>query len=343
MTLRPHASALALAIAAIAAMAGGNAFAQSSTVTVFGILDAGIQHLENGSQARWLQSIDGLKTSRLGFRGTEDLGGGLSASFHIEGALSPDDGNASGMNWRRRSTVSLASGTLGELRLGRDYTPTFWNYSNFSPFGTNGVGSSGNLIYGFGGKSSTAPTIVRSDNSVGYFLPKGLGGAYGQAMVALGEGAPTGKFHGVRLGFASGPFDVAVAVSDTVNNAAGDKFNNFNVGGSYDFGVVKLMGIYSVSKQTTAKQTTTLLGLTMPIGAGEVRASWIHADKANSPDDATQLAVGYVYALSKRTSLYTSAAQIKNKAAATFVIPGGAAISGGQSSTGVEAGVSHSF
>jgi predicted porin len=336
MTLRPIALAMA-------AMACSSAFAQSSTVTVFGILDAGIQRLENGSQARWLQSIDGLKTSRLGFRGTEDLGGGLSAGFHIEGALSPDDGNAGGMNWRRRSTVSLASTTLGELRLGRDYTPTFWNYSVFSPFGTNGVGSSGNLIYGFGGKSSTAPTIVRSDNAIGYFLPKGLGGVYGQAMVALGEGAATGKFHGVRLGFANGSVDVAAAVSDTVNNAAGDKFNNVNVGGSYDFGVVKLMGIYSVSKQTTAKQTTTLLGFTMPIGAGELRASWISADKANSPDDATQLAVGYVYLLSKRTSLYASAAQIKNKAAATFVIPGGAPISGGQSSTGVEMGVSHSF
>lgn len=335
MKIRP------LALAALAALAG--AARAQPTVTVFGILDVGVQHIENGSTARWLESIDGQKTSRLGFRGSEDLGGGLSAAFHLEGALSPDDGNTGGMNWRRRSTVSLASKSLGELRLGRDYTPSFWNYSVFSPFGTNGVGSSGNLIYGFGGKSSTAPTIVRSDNAIGYFLPKDLGGVYGQVMHALGEGAATGKFWGARVGYASGPIDVAVAQSDTVNNAAGDKFRSFNIGGSYDFGVVKLMGIHAVSRQTTSKQTTTLVGVTAPVGVGEIRASFISADKANSPDDATQWALGYVHVLSKRTSLYASAAQIKNKGAATFAIPGGPAISGGQSSTGVEAGVCHSF
>jgi predicted porin len=314
-----------------------------STVTVFGILDVGVQYLKNGDLSRKLESIDGLQTSRLGFRDVEDLGGGLSAGFHIEGALAPDDGNAGGFNWRRRSTISLISSSLGELRLGRDYTPSFWNLSVFSPFGTNGVGSVGNLVYGFGGKSSTAPTIVRSDNSVGYFLPKGMGGVYGQAMVAAGEGAPTGKFFGARLGYASGPVDVAVALSDVTNNAAGDKFKSFNVGASYDLSVIKLMALYATSKQTTKKQNNLLLGATVPLAGGDLRASYIRADLADSDDDATQLAVGYVYPLSKRTALYSSYAHTSNKGNASFVIPGGAALLAGKSSTGIEAGIRHAF
>jgi hypothetical protein len=63
----------------------------------------------------------GATTSRLGLRGTEDLGGGLKAGFWLEGEIFGDDGNASGFNFKRRSTVSL-SGNFGEVRLGRDLT-----------------------------------------------------------------------------------------------------------------------------------------------------------------------------------------------------------------------------
>lgn len=330
--------------AAAAALCSSGAHAQSSA-TVFGVLDVGVMRIKNGTVTRYLESIDGQQTSRLGFRGVEDLGGGLSASFHLEGALSPDDGNSGGFNWRRRSTVALASTSAGELRLGRDYTPTFWNLSVFSPFGTNGVGSSGNLMYGFGGSSSTAPTIVRSDNSVGYFLPKGLGGVYGQAMVAAGEGAATGKYVGLRIGYAGGGLDTALAFGQTNNAANGDKFKSTNLGVSYNFGVIKVMGVYNLSKQDVRKQTNLLLGGVVPVGAGEVRFSYIAADKANSADDATQLALGYVHNLSKRTSLYTSVGRVNNKGAARFVIPvtnGPAAVTG-EASTGVEAGIRHSF
>ena len=186
MTLAPAARHW-LALAALTT-ASGLAAAQSS-VTVFGVIDIGVQRLSNGPNSLSLMSIDGLQTSRLGFRATEDLGDGLSAGFHLEGALSPDTGGST-LDFRRRSTVSLSSKDLGELRVGRDYTPTFWNISRFNAFGTNGVGAASNLIYGFDGLSGTASTVVRSNNSVGYFLPGNLGGVYGQAMYAFGEGAP---------------------------------------------------------------------------------------------------------------------------------------------------------
>lgn len=330
-----------IAAAALTTFAGA-AFAQSS-VTLFGIVDAGVMHIKNGDTARKLQSVDGLSSSRLGFRGVEDLGGGLSAGFHLEGALVPDSGNPSGYNFQRRSTVSLIHKSVGEVRLGRDYVPTFWNLSVFSPFGSNGVGNSGLLFYGFGGSSSTAPTIVRSNNSVGYFLPRELGGVYGQAMVAAAEGAATGKYIGARLGFATGGFDFAVASSEVTNNAAGDKFKSFNAGTSYNFGFLKLMALYATSKQTTTEQATWLVGATAPVGAGEIRVVYMDADRKNSSNDANLMALGYVHNLSKRTALYGAAGRIKNDGAATFTLSGGPTQPAGRPSTGIEAGIRHSF
>jgi predicted porin len=320
----------------------GAASAQSSA-TVFGIVDLGVQRIKNGSASRSVESPDGLSSSRLGFRGVEDLGSGLSAGFHLEGAVSADDGAASGFNFKRRSTVSLISRQWGELRLGRDYTPTFWAISVYSPFGTNGVGHAGEIAYGFGGKSSTAPTIVRADNAVGYFLPSNLGGVYGQAMVAAGEGAATGKFRGARLGYAAGPLDVSGAVSDTVNAANGDKFRTWNIGASYDLQFAKLMGFYLVSKQDVRKQTNYLLGAVVPFGQGEFKVSYVRADVANSANDANKIAIGYVYNLSKRTALYTAAARIDNKATAAFVIANGPPLTPGDTSQGIELGIRHSF
>lgn len=325
---------------------GGSAglAAAQTNVTIFGVLDVGVQHLKNGSKSMSLTSIDGMQTSRIGFRGTEDLGSGRSASFHLEGAVGPDVG--SGGDWRRRATVSLADKAAGEVRLGRDYTPTFWSISRFNAFGTNGVGAASNLVYGFDGVSGTAKTVIRSDNSVGYFLPGNLGGIYGQAMVAAGEGAP-GRYVGGRLGYAAGAFDIAGAWSETTNTLAGAKFKSGNLGASYSVDAFKLMALYHVSKLNTRRQSNWVLGGTYSQGAGTVRFSYVHAsnrDSATAKDYSGRLlALGYVHKMSKRTSLYTTASRVQNSAMGKFLIPGGSSVLAGESSTGTEMGIYHSF
>ncbi|MCV2363727.1 porin [Paucibacter sp. DJ1R-11] len=331
-----------LALAVLGSSAG-LASAQSN-VTIFGVLDVGVQRLKNGSKSLSMVSIDGMQTSRIGFRGTEDLGNGLSASFHLEGAIGPDVG--SGGDWRRRATVSLSDKAAGEVRLGRDYTPTFWSISRFNAFGTNGVGAASNLVYGFDGSSGTSKTVVRSDNSVGYFLPGNLGGMYGQAMVAAGEGS-TGKYVGGRLGYAAGAFDVAGAWSETSNTAANAKFKVSNLGASYTVDAFKLMGLYHVSKQTTREQTNWVLGGSYTQGAHVLRFSHVHSknrDSASGSDYSGKLlALGYVNNLSKRSSIYATASRVQNSAKGKFLIPGGSAVLAGQSSTGTELGIYHSF
>lgn len=386
---------------ALAVMAAAGAASAQSSVTLFGIVDLAVRNVRGDGNGHVTSlSRDGYNSSRLGFRGTEDLGGGMSASFWLEAGINPDSGagdasntnnqatgnivvagataagatyragGSQGLTFNRRSTVSLAGG-WGELRLGRDYNPHFWNWTIFDPFGTNGVGSASNLIAGAGlgttaitgGGGTNIPTLVRSSNSIGYFLPANLGGFYGQAMYAFGENASNcvaataagtcggadddGTHVGVRLGFASGPFNVAGGWGRT-EYATGD-YNVWNLGGQWDFGMAKLLAQYSRDEIETAanpRQRSWLIGALVPVGAGELRVSYVDtkvSGVAAGQDGARQLALGYVHNLSKRTALYATVARLDNKGTGTLYHNGRPTTQAGGDTTGFDLGLRHSF
>mgnify|MGYP001952330499 FL=1 len=355
-------------------------------MTLFGVVDAAVSNYSTKStyysalanpflvapigvkQSQTALTNSGYNTSRIGFRGTEDLGGGLAASFWLEAPISNDDGAKGISDFSRRSTVSL-SGGFGEVRLGRDYTPTFWNDTVFDPFGTNGVGTNlfatinSNLSTAVGPGSPVSKTdnYYRASNSIGYFLPPNLGGFYGQIQYALHEntkssGLPEspstkGRYIGGRFGYANGPIDVAAAYgqSTAADSVTFDKFSlitgsqdrkisTFNLGASYDFGPVKLFGevsrvkdknetgasssfvnpltLQSVPYFATTSQSDKyngyLLGVTVPVGPGLIRASYstvkfkngapLSVEDAllggNRDASANKLAIGYVHNLS---------------------------------------------
>ncbi|MDM0000780.1 porin [Variovorax sp. J22P240] len=328
---------------ALAVLAATGVASAQSAVTLFGVIDAAVSGYYNTSEDRntptllnpTYQSLgsvtvsrtaltnSGYNSSRLGFRGTEDLGGGLAANFWLEMGVNNDDGTgqgipgsvpptiAGGLTFNRRATVSL-SGVFGEVRLGRDYTPTFWNDGVFDPFGTNGVGTSliatanglttpGSAAVGFQANAN----YIRASNSIGYFLPPNLGGFYGQVMYAFGEkdkydpgfltpptpvnNSRTGGYVGGRFGYSSGPLDVAVAygsstVGDNYLLGIANKLNTTNLGASYDFGLVKLFG--EIARSKLARDTVAvnllpeptadgyLFGATVPVGPGLIRMSY---------------------------------------------------------------------
>jgi predicted porin len=348
----------------------------------------------------------GYNSSRLGFRGTEDLGGGLAASFWLEAPITNDDGQTGVSTFARRSTVSL-SGGFGEVRLGRDYTPTFWNDTVFDPFGTNGVGtnlvSTANSAFGaFPGYASAKTTLVntpnipdvggsnytRASNSIGYFLPPNLGGFYGQLMYAFSEktkyspglvtpavsnNSRQGRYVGGRFGYANGPLDVAVSygsstIADDYYYGITSKVNTANLGASYDFGPVKLFGEFSRAKNkidlggTSAQYSAFvpeavlkgyLVGVTVPVGAGLIRASYSRVKFKTDLDDglanpqASKLALGYVHNLSKRTALYATVARVSNKNGAALTVGGPTFIGNNvfipKNSTGYDFGIRHAF
>jgi len=346
-----------LALAALTAFAGV-ASAQSS-VTLFGVVDLSVGNIDNGQSDRYMMMQDGNASTRLGFRGVEDLGGGLRAGFWLETALTPDSQAAP--SFGRRSTVSLL-GNWGELRLGRDYTPQFWNWTVFDPFGTNGVGAATNLALEVptvaGGNYGT---LVRADNSVGYFLPA-MGGLYGQLMVAAGEGTPGNKMYGGRLGWAAGPFNVAGAWSQTEITFNQD-LTNWNIGGSWNLGFMTLTGFYSTieaDNSSNFQQTNWYVGGIFPMGAFTFKATYGGVDRdsniggcynsssassaAVTSCDASQLALGLTYDLSKRTALYATYSMIDNSGTVFRTFGGTNALPGrNDDNQAYQFGVRHSF
>ena len=276
-----------LALAALTAFAGA-ASAQSS-VTLFGVVDVSVRGVDNDTGARTTLNQDGNASSRLGLRGVEDLGGGLKAGFWLEGAINPDNGTPGGQTWQRRSTVSLMGG-WGEVRLGRDYVPTFWNHTVFDPFGTNGVGQQTNLLTLQGEAGGTVllrPTLVRTNNTIGYFLPA-MGGLYGQLMLGLDEGdtgASTGAnsnyaYWGGRIGYAAGPFNVAFAYGETKGYEStgpldlSTDMSAWNIAGSWNFGFMTLMGQYHEYDEERVKLSNYMIGATAQLGSGQLKASY---------------------------------------------------------------------
>lgn len=393
------------AVAAAAATLAGGAHAQSS-ITAFGLLDLGLARVSSSRAHSTQLAPDGNQTSRLGFRGREDLGGGLYAGFWLEAQVGPDTGagtatstnnqsttascavatttttttgatpplagsalastststsscsfaanGSQGLTFNRRSTVSLG-GRWGEVRAGRDYTPTFRSLVAFSPFGTNGVGSSLTLFTAktpTGG--ATQRTSTRASNSVGYVLPPGLGGVYGEVMYALGENASSaganrddGTYRGLRLGWKGAGFNVAAATGRT-DYAAGD-YTQSNVGVSWDWNAWTFSYLWGENKIGRTKTTSQLLGVQWQVGPGEARFAYARVrpqgftgGQANTIRDASHYAVGYVYDLSKRTALYASYAVVSNKGAGTAFDVGIGATPGG-TTRGLELGVRHSF
>ena len=342
-----------LALAALTAFTGV-ASAQSS-VTMFGVLDVAARSVKNGGAGTLnTLSTDGSRSSRLGVRGVEDLGGGLRAAFHLEGAVALDVGGgqktaatangstANGIDWAREAHVALAGKTWGELRMGRDYTPTFRNHVTYDPFAFVGVGAQNNLMAGAGSSLAGSPstTLVRANNTITYMLPA-MGGVFGQATVAAGEGVDANKYMGGRLGYAAGPLNVAVAYGRTATTLGDTKA--FNIGGAYDLGVVRPVFQYHQYKYLANTQTNIVIGGTAPVGKGGILK--FTYGKASDFRSATQLAAGFEQNLSRRTALYANYSRINNKGAATFRASSGGVATAAQGikSTGYEAGVRHVF
>lgn len=345
---------------ALLALAGAAHAQDKSSVTAFGILDAAARRVSNEGKGSISSLVSGANnTSRLGFRGTEDLGGGLSAGFHLETGISVDTGATanSTLFWDRRSTVSL-NGGFGEVRAGRDFVPTYTAWVRHDPFAFVGVGASSVLL----GASPTSPStglgtppVLRTGNGIQYFLPRGLAGFDGGVMVTAGEGGRASdgqhKLISGRLMYTFGGLSVTGAVGSTENDVTTlGKFEDTVLGARYDFGEGRVSIAQRRFSYPGSSQKTLIISGVMPIGTHELKASVLTTkldgkvgNTTITGNEARHIALGYVYKLSKRTALYTAAARITNERAATFAIAGGPTPLPGKTSTGYEGGMRHSF
>jgi len=339
-----------LILLAVLGTFAGAASAQTS-VNIYGILDAGIVNERGGPAGSVTKLTSGIQNgSRLGFRGTEDLGGGLAAKFAIEAGFGVDDGisNQGGRLFGRQAYVGLGGG-WGNVTLGRQYTPCFLAMDQIDPFRSGLAGNNNNLW----------PVVTRTDNTIKYTTPE-WSGFLGELAYAFGEvpgDNSAARQWGASLGYTNGPLLVKAAYHEgegplPVGNerpasgvVLGDKAKRYMLGGKWDFGFAAAHAAIGKADGGTVRNTDNrfwLVGATVPFGATTFLASYIrNDDRRTINQDADQWALGLTYALSKRTNFYTSYGRISNDNGAGYTV--GSAIEAGSGDKAFNVGVRHQF
>lgn len=323
---------------AVSALYSATALAQSN-VTVYGVVDAGFVRESGGPAGSVTNLSSGIASgSRLGFKGKEDLGGGMAANFVIENGFNADTGTAgqSGLLFGRQAFVGL-SGNFGAITLGRQYSPYYKTLRDIGdPFGAVSLaGRAGNLM----------ATNTRTDNMIEYVSPAFSGV---RADLAYDAGETPGdsaknRSIGASLGYTGGPLTMQAAYHRIENATATDAVKNTLLAGSYNFGAVITHLAYAVNKGTgTADSKDLVAGVTVPLGKGKLLVSGVrHDDRATANRDASQWGVGYLYGISKRTDVYASYASINNRNGAAFKV--GNATDKGSGDKAFDLGIRHSF
>ncbi len=355
---------LVIAVLGAATIGSVTTASAQSAVTVYGLLDMAVVHESGGSAGSVTKITSGVSAgSRLGFKGTEDLGNGLSALFLLENGFQADTGamGQGGLLFGRQAYVGLHGG-FGSVLVGRQYTPEYLVVVFADPFGSGYVGDTKNIV------ATTGNSFSRMDNTVKYLSPT-VAGLTAELAAAPGEVAgdsASGRQFGGSLAYAAGPLQVRVGYHNRNNDTATlkntENARNTVIAAVYDFGVAKAHFLYGVNHglnssvlRNTANpfgQAITpvastdsrdaLVGLTVPFGPHALMASYIYKDDRTALNqNASQIAVGYRYTLSKRTSLYAVYSRIDNRNGASYTV--GSAIESGSGDKAASVGISHAF
>jgi predicted porin len=289
-----------LIVAAVSALAAGSALAQSS-VTIYGRVNVTAER----------QDADGKKTyqlvnnaSRIGFKGTEDLGGGLKANFILEHGFNLDTGASSqgASFWKRQSEANLAGG-FGMVRLGNFTSEAYYATADYVSMHNHDTGPSSDALYAY---------VSRDTNKIAYRAPEFVKGLSLEGAVSAGEGAAkTTRSYDFAANYALGGLQLGAGAAR--NNAQ----EQFAVRALYEFGSVILGGYVQRDKEgynplgaqgnkSFGNRTTYRLTGAYMLGSSEFHLNFGSAgdySKVNS-SSAKQFTVGYNYNLSKRTKVY---------------------------------------
>ena len=362
-----------VALAALATV--GAAFAQSS-VTLYGRIDweivsksshaAGVASLNPGLQV----NSAGLGGSRWGMMGTEDLGGGMSAIFNLQGGFSVDTGQigqCGGANvinpnacsafggatapriFGRQAYAGLKGG-FGQVTVGRQYPAYDAAFAGVDAQGYTSNSAMGSVWNGYAVPGQAAPAHAdagaggpgRVDNQITYYTPA-MGGFNAQVSYAPGENktlvSRASQYWGIGLGYGNGPINVQYAYESLRGVTGVPTSTGYVLGGSYNFGPASLYGAYGQGTASgVSRDRKYSLGVTAPVGP--VVLSLGYADNRNTVVGAAASSKTHgfggqaVYALSKRTNVYAEFASNTGRNA-------GAVASGRASQFGV--GMRHDF
>ncbi|WP_434064079.1 porin [Roseateles aquae] len=283
-----------IAIVAALAALSASAFAQSS-VTLWGRLNTSVESIKEGTNSRVVKMVN--NNSRLGFKGTEDLGGGLKASFALEHGLNSDDGKATNAAfWNREASVQLA-GSFGAVRLGKWTPGSYFATADYVSMHNHDTGNSEDKLYSGAGFTTT--------NKIGYFTPN-IDGFSGEVAVHLGEGAAGEKRSTDLAGnYDQGPLHLGAGYSEQ-----GDA-KQWGARALYELGEITIGGYYQRADEGAAgtkAYNIYRLAAMYTMGASEFHVNFGSAANnstvAGVDTSGKQFTLAYNYNLSKRTKVY---------------------------------------
>lgn len=327
----------ATALAVFLSLGCGAVQAQSG-IKIYGVADAGIVVERGGPGGTNTYVSSGLNSgSRIGFKGTEDLGRGMKAMFVIEGGVGIDTGASGqgGLTFGRQSFVGL-SGDWGTVGIGRQYSAYYKALRDVAdPFEDGLAGQAPNIM--------AAPR--RIDNSVSFssyrYAGWALDATYGAGEVATDSTRK--RSLSVAANYVQGPLAVVLAHHRREEAVLADHTRNSLATVRYTQGAYTGHLTYAHNRAVGgADSRDLLLGMSAEFGPHRVLGSVLeHQDRGKANRDARQFGVAYMYALSKRTDLYTAYGHINNKNGAGFVV--GNATDDGHTPTAFNLGVRHLF
>lgn len=342
-----------MAMVALVAATGLHAHSACAlnNVTMYGVVDAAVEYSNQGSGRLIRMQPGSSQGSRLGFKGGEDLGGGLSVFFTLENGFLADTGVAAqgGRLFGRQAFVGLKS-TLGSLSLGRQYSPFYLALVQQDAFQYTMVG-------GIPALSVTRPTGTtgvllgtwesygRVDNAIVYESPN-LSGVTGRLMYAPGEVAgaqAAGRVEGAHLRYNRGPVDVNASWTSARDALDLGARTARTVGGSVELGVARVFAGYvqdssNVASATGARTPQAILeiyniGARVPVTPTVTlvgQADRIHDGSAGlaASKDANAFTLGAELSLSKRTLIYSSVGTVSNQNGSGYSWGSGTALGG---------------
>jgi predicted porin len=365
-----------ISLLAMLALTGAAAQAQTS-VQLYGLIDAAVEHVSNvaaggASRVRMTDLSGGIAPSRLGFRGTEDLGAGLKSVFTAEMGIAPDSGamNQGGRAFGRQIFVGL-SGGWGAVTLGRQYTMIGSSLADIDVMGPS--------QYALGSLDPYLPN-ARSDNAIAYrgtfsgvtvgatySLGRDVGTAGGPgATSCAGEDAVDKR--ACRQWSALVRYDAArwgiAAAYDTYNGGTGAlaafgptssslSDTRINVGAYGKFGPIKVgggmlrrtnEGVTVATPTANPRSVIYYLGLAYDVTSALVIDGQISRyDLKDSGNDTRMAIVRATYNFSKRTAVYALVGNVRNGGTAARSVSAGNTVAPGGTQTGIMTGIKHSF
>jgi len=320
-------------IAALALLAAGTASAQSS-VTIYGRMNVSAEQQENiGANGK--QKVLQNSASRLGFKGTEDLGGGLKASFILEHGLNADTGTVSGSAfWGRQSEVNL-SGGFGMLRLGNFTSEAYFATADYISMHNHDTGTSEDKLYAY---------IGRNTNKIAYRTPEFVKGLTLEGAVSAGEGGGRERTYDFAANYALGALQLGAGYEKN-GNAKQYAARALFEAGALVFGayVQRDENAYATGNRTTVRGS-----VAYNFGANELHFNYGQAGDYSKLSDskAKQMTVGYNYNLSKRTKLYAFYSTVDNNKVNYFGFgarEGNNPLNDYKDTTAIALGVRHNF